>query len=71
MLNITQEGRYRLSLLQYAERHGVTQSARKYHRNRQFIYRLRCGITVPSNPCFPNLIGLILIRHSIGPTKST
>ena len=41
MLNITQEGRYRLSLLQYAERHGVTQAARKYHRNRQFIYRLR------------------------------
>ena len=41
MLSITQEGRYRLSLLRYAERHGVIQAAIKYHRNRQFIYRLR------------------------------
>ena len=37
MVNITKEGRYRLSLLQLAERHGVTQAAIKYHRNRQFI----------------------------------
>ena len=41
MLSITQEGRYRLSLLRYAQRHGVLQAAIKYHRNRQFIYRLR------------------------------
>ena len=41
MNTITQESHYRLSLLQYAERHGVTQTARVYHCNCQFIYHLR------------------------------
>ena len=41
MNTITQESRYRLSLLRYAERHGVTLAARIYHCNRQFICRLR------------------------------
>lgn len=38
---IAQEFRYRLSVLQYANRYGVTRAAREYHCNRQFIYRLR------------------------------
>lgn len=37
---ITQEMKYRLSILRYADKHGVTQTAIKYHTNRQFIYRL-------------------------------
>lgn len=41
MNSIAQESRYRLSVLQYANRHGVIQAAREYHCNRQFIYRLR------------------------------
>ena len=41
MNSIAQESRYRLSVLQYANRYGVTQAAREYHCNRQFIYRLR------------------------------
>ena len=41
MNSIAQESRYRLSVLQYANRYGVTRAAREYHCNRQFIYRLR------------------------------
>ena len=41
MNSIAQESRYRLSVLQYANRYDVTQAAREYHCNRQFIYRLR------------------------------
>ncbi len=40
MTSITQEGKYRLSIISYAKRFGVSQAARTYHRNRQFIYRL-------------------------------
>lgn len=31
--------RYRLSLIKYAERYGVSKAARKYRTNRQYIYR--------------------------------
>lgn len=36
---ITQDMRYRLSLIKYAERYGVSKAARKYRTNRQYIYR--------------------------------
>lgn len=39
MNTITQDMRYRLSLIKYAETHGVSDAARKYHTNRQYIYR--------------------------------
>lgn len=39
MNTITQDMRYRLSLIKYAEKHGVSDAARKYHTNRQYIYR--------------------------------
>ena len=39
MASITQNMRYRLSLIQYAERYGVSNAARKYKTNRQYIYR--------------------------------
>ena len=38
MTSITQDMRYRLSLLQYAQKYGVTKAARKYKTNRQYIY---------------------------------
>jgi len=41
MDSITQDIKYRLSILSYAERNGVTKAAIKYRTNRQFIYRLR------------------------------
>lgn len=39
MASITQDMRYRLSLIQYADKYGVSKAARKYKTNRQYIYR--------------------------------
>lgn len=39
MATITQDMRFRLSLIQYANKHGVTQAAIHYRVNRQYIYR--------------------------------
>lgn len=38
MATITQDMRYRLSLIKYAERFGGTKAAIKYKTNRQYIY---------------------------------
>ena len=37
MNKITQTARYRQSLIQFAQRHGVTKAAVRYHTNRQYI----------------------------------
>lgn len=39
MKSITQDMNYRLSLIKYAEKFGVTKAAIKYKTNRQYIYR--------------------------------
>ena len=39
MATITQDMRFRLSLIRYAEKHGVTKAAIRYQVNRQYIYR--------------------------------
>lgn len=39
MATITQDMRYRLSLINYAQKFGVTKAAIKYKTNRQYIYR--------------------------------
>lgn len=39
MVIITEEMRYRQKLCEYALNHGVTKAARRYHTNRQFVYR--------------------------------
>lgn len=39
MASITQDMKYRLSLINYAQKYGVTKAAVKYHTNRQYIYR--------------------------------
>ena len=36
---ITQQMRYRESLIKYADKHGVTKASRVYNTNRQYIYR--------------------------------
>ncbi len=41
MNSITQDIKYRLSILSYTAKNGVTKAAIKYHTNRQFIYRLK------------------------------
>ncbi len=39
MASITQDMKFRLSLIKYAEKYGVTNAAIKYKTNRQYIYR--------------------------------
>lgn len=39
MASITEEMRFRQRLYEYAIKYGVTKAARKYHTNRQFVYR--------------------------------
>lgn len=39
MTTITQDMRYRLSLIKYADKYGVTKAAVKYKTNRQYVYR--------------------------------
>ena len=39
MASITQDMRYRLSLIKYAEKYGVSKAAAKYKTNRQYVYR--------------------------------
>lgn len=39
MATITQDMRFRLSLIRYSEKHGVSKAAIRYHVNRQYIYR--------------------------------
>ncbi len=41
MNSITQEMRFRLSLIKYADKYGVTKAGIKYKTNRQYIYRLK------------------------------
>lgn len=41
MASITQDMRFRLSLIKYSQKHGVTATAIKYKTNRQYIYRWR------------------------------
>ena len=39
MNKITQTARYRQSLILYAQKHGVTEAAKRYRTYRQYIYR--------------------------------
>lgn len=39
MDSITQDIKFRLSLIKYADKYGVTKAAIKYKTNRQYIYR--------------------------------
>jgi transposase InsO family protein len=39
MASITQDMKYRLSLIKFAQKHGVSVAARRYRTNRQYIYR--------------------------------
>ena len=38
MKSVTQDMRYRQSLMQYAEKYGVSRASRKYNKNRSYIY---------------------------------
>ena len=53
MNSITQNMKYRQSLIHYAERYGVSRASRKYNRARSYIYfwKARYGGTLASLPC--------------------
>ena len=38
MNSITQDMKFRQSLMQYAEKHGVSRASRKYNKGRSYIY---------------------------------
>ncbi len=40
MNSITQDARYRYSIMQYAEKYGVARASRKYNKSRSYIYFL-------------------------------
>ena len=50
METITQDMRYRLSLINYAQRYGVTKAAVKYKTNRQYISTSTVGKDVTTVP---------------------
>ena len=45
---ITEEMRFRQRLCEYAIKHGITRAARRYHTNRQFVYRQLKNTMAPS-----------------------
>lgn len=45
MDSITQDMRFRQSLIKYSEKYGVTEAAKKYKTNRQYIYRWKKNTT--------------------------
>ena len=56
MYKITQDMHFRLSLIQYAEKYGVTKAAIKYKTNRQYIHRWKRRhdwvVSLPLIPAF-------------------
>ena len=51
MTNITQDMRYRLSLIKYAEKYGVAKAAIKYKTNRQYIFAGNANMPARASPC--------------------
>lgn len=53
MNSITQDMKYRYSLLKYAEKHGVAQASRRYNKGRSYIYfwKARFDGTIESLAC--------------------
>ena len=68
MASITQDMRYRLSLIRFAEKYGVSKAAIKYKTNRQYIYRWKRRYD--DNPCEIVLAVLITTPISIHRKKS-
>lgn len=72
MASITQDMRFRLSLIHYAEKHGVSNAARKYKTNRQYIYRWKNAmmapgilyVTVPDVP-ISTLTSILLMKSNL------
>lgn len=71
MASITQDIRFRLSLIKYSQKHGVSKADRKYRTNRQYIYRWlkRYDATIESlgeksrRPLLLNILINILLKN--------
>ena len=71
MATITQDMGFRLSLIIYADKYGVTKAVVKYKTNRQYIYCWKCGMTAPWNLCVTSPEGHTTIQTSIPRKKSS
>ena len=71
MKSITQDIKYYLSILSYADKHGVTKAAIKYRTYRQFIYRLRKRYDGTPESLAQNHAVYIITPTSIRRRKST
>ena len=49
MDSITQDMKYRYSLMKYAEKYGVSRASRKYDKSRSYIYFGENDLTAPLN----------------------
>lgn len=67
---ITQDMRYRLSLIKYADRFGVTKAAVKYKTNGSTSTAGNAATTTPLNPCVTSPEGPATIQTSILHWKS-
>ena len=54
--SITQDMKYRQSLMKYAEKYGVSRASRKYNKSRSYIYfwKQRWDGSVASLACHPD-----------------
>jgi hypothetical protein len=70
MATITQDMRFRLSLIKYADKYGGSKAAAKYKTNRQYIYAGNAVMTAPSSPCVISPEGRTTTLTSIPQKKS-
>ena len=58
MNRITQDMKYRQSLLTYAQKYGVSRASRKYNKSRSYIYFEVPATTIPCNlwPAGPDVL---------------
>ena len=70
MASITQDMRFYLSRIKYAQRFGVTKAALKYKTNLQYIYAGRNAMMAPGTPSGTNPDALTITQISIYRKKS-
>ena len=66
MNSITQDMKYRQSLLTYAQKYGVSRASRKYNKSRSYIYFWACPLRR-----FPAIPGLPIRRPHSHPNQHT
>jgi len=47
MASITQDMRFRLALIKYADKYGISKAGARYKTNRQYIYRWNAAMMAP------------------------